>query len=189
MEVLVRIGLAAPGAFQVRGFQVTSAGGALAAVLVAALLGGLDEDRTVAALGIALSQASGVFEFLSNGASVKSLHPGWAAHAGLLAARLAASGMTGPETALEGRYGLFASFAGDAAAPARLAEGLTDLGGAWHLADAAFKLYPCCHYIHPFIEAAALLRKRGIAPSDIDRLTCRVPAGAAPVICEPWPLK
>jgi 2-methylcitrate dehydratase PrpD len=188
-EVLVRIGLAAPGAFQARGFQVTSAGGALAAALVAALLGGLDEDRTVAALGIALSQASGVFEFLSNGASVKSLHPGWAAHAGLLAARLTASGMTGPETALEGRYGLFASFAGDAAAPARLAEELTDLGGAWHLAGAAFKLYPCCHYIHPFIEAAALLRERGIAPSDIDRLTCRVPAGAAPVICEPWPLK
>ena len=43
----------------------------------------LDEDAAVNAVGISLSQASGVFEFLTNGSSVKSLHPGWAAHAGV----------------------------------------------------------------------------------------------------------
>ncbi len=188
-EVLVRLGLAAPGAFQARGFQVSSVGGALAAALVGALVAGLEEDAAVAALGIALSQASGVFEFLSNGASVKSLHPGWAAHAGLLAARLAKGGMTGPETALEGRYGLFASFAGDAAAAHRFADTLATIGTVWHLPEAAFKLYPCCHYIHPFIEAANLLRRRGVAPEEIATLVCRVPQGAAPIICDPWPLK
>src|SRR5262249_56307696 len=88
-EVLVRMGLAAPGGFQARGFQVTSVAGTLVAALQAAELAMLDENRTVAALGIALSQAAGVFEFLSNGSSVKSMHPGWAAHPGLLPARLA----------------------------------------------------------------------------------------------------
>jgi hypothetical protein len=81
-ELLVRIGLAAPGGFQARGFQVTSVGGALAAALVAAELQDLDEQASVAALGISLSQAAGVLEFLSNGSSVKSLHPGWAGPCG-----------------------------------------------------------------------------------------------------------
>ncbi|MGH7209975.1 MAG: MmgE/PrpD family protein, partial [Acetobacteraceae bacterium] len=161
-EVLVRIGLASPGGFQARGFQVTSVGGSLVAALIGAMLAGLDEDSTVAALGIALSQSSGVFEFLSNGSSVKSLHPGWAAHAGLIAAHLAAAGMTGPETSLDGRYGLFAAFAGDAAAPERLRALLADLGTRWHLREAAYKFHPCCHYIHPFVEAANLLLARGV---------------------------
>ena len=110
-EMFVRLGLAAPGAFQREGFQITSAGGTMVAALVAADIAGLDEDAAVNAVGIALSQSSGVFEFLTNGSSVKSLHPGWAAHAGVLAARFAQAGMTGPETALEGDRGLFRRFA------------------------------------------------------------------------------
>lgn len=187
-EVLVRFGLAAPGAFQARGFQVTSVGGALAAALVASDLQGLDEDESVAALGISLSQASGVLEFLTNGSSVKSLHPGWAAHSGVMAALLARAGMTGPETSLEGKHGLFRQFAGDERASGIFSQSLGNLGRAWHLPDAAFKFYPCCHYLHPFIEAAGLLLQR-IPPNSIDTILCRVPPGAAPVICEPWERK
>ena len=188
-ELLVRFGLAAPGAFQARGFQVTSVAGTLAAALVAAALGGLDEDAMTAALGISLSQAAGVFEFLSNGSSVKALHPGWAAHAGLIAARLASAGMTGPETSLEGRFGLFAAFAGDASAPERFRASLSELGQSWALPDAAFKFLPCCHYLHPFVEAAGALESGRISPASIERLVCGVPPGAAPIICEPWLLK
>ncbi|KMO32366.1 MmgE/PrpD family protein [Methylobacterium aquaticum] len=188
-EVLVRIGLAAPGAFQARGFQVTSVGGALVAALVAADLAGLTEDETVAAMGIGLSGASGVFEFLTNGASVKSLHPGLAAQAGLNAADLARAGLTGPETAFEGRCGLFSAFAGDARFAEVFSSSLEGLGTEWHLPRAAFKFHPCCHYLHPFIEAAGLLADRGVTADDVTALTCRVPAGAAPIICEPWDAK
>lgn len=185
-EALARFGLAAPGRFHARGFQASSVAGTLAAALVAAEIEGLDENQTAAALGIALSQSSGVMEFLTNGASVKSLHPGWAAHAGLFAAALARAGMTGPETSLEGRWGLFNQFAGDRNAEARFAGLIGTLGRQWHLSEAAFKFYPCCHYLHPFIEAAGVLAERGVRAEDIATLVCRVPAGAAPVICEPW---
>jgi 2-methylcitrate dehydratase PrpD len=192
-EVLVRIGLAAPGAFQARGFQVTSVGGALVAALVAAELAGLTEDEMVAAMGIGLSGASGVFEFLTNGASVKSLHPGLAAQAGLNAADLARAGLTGPETAFEGRCGLFAAFAGDAHFAEVFSKSLDGLGTEWHLPRAAFKFHPCCHYLHPFIEAAGtlagILAERGMTATNVATLTCRVPAGAAPIICEPWGAK
>jgi 2-methylcitrate dehydratase PrpD len=188
-EMLVRIGLAAPGQFQARGFQVTSVGGAMAAAAVASLLLRLDTEQMVNAIGIALSQGSGVFEFLTNGSTVKSLHPGWAAQAGITAARLAACGMTGPETAIEGRFGLFACFAGDPAGGARFEATLQDIGTRWHLLDAALKFSPCCHYLHPFIEAASELRRRGVRPEAIADVVCRAPAGTAGVICEPWPLK
>ncbi len=185
-EVLARLGLAAPGCFHAQGFQATSVAGTLAAALVAAEIEGLDENQTVAALGIALSQSSGVMEFLTNGASVKSLHSGWAAHGGLLAAALARAGMTGPQTSLEGRWGLFRQFAGSEEAAAAFAGHVETLGRHWHLPDAAFKFYPCCHYLHPFIEAAGILAERGVRADDVASLVCRVPAGAAPVICEPW---
>jgi 2-methylcitrate dehydratase PrpD len=188
-EVFVRLGLAAPGAFQREGFQITSAAGTMVAALVAADIAGLDEDTAVNAVGIALSQSSGVFEFLTNGSSVKSLHPGWAAHAGVLAARLAKAGMTGPETALEGDRGLYRRFANapDAAQP--LGDLIGDLGTRWHLPDCAFKLHPCCHYLHPFIEGALALRERGLKADDVAELTCGIAQGAAPIVCLPWEAK
>lgn len=188
-EVLIRFGLAAPARFHAHGFMSTSVGGALASALLASELLGSSEDQSVAALGISLSQASGVMEFLTNGSSVKSLHPGWAAHGGVVAALLARSGMTGPETSLDGRHGLFRQFAGDEQAPERFRALIGDIGRKWHLPDAAYKFYPCCHYLHPFVEAAGELAARGVRPGDVARILCRVPAGEGPVICEPWERK
>lgn len=188
-EVLVRIGEASPGGFQRRGFQVTSVGGVVVAALIGAVARGASMAETVAAMGIAGSQAGGIFEFLSNGSNVKALHPGWAAHSGLWAAACAQGGMTGPATVLEGRFGLFNAYADDPAAGARLAQGVQDLGSRWTLADAAFKLFPCCHYIHPFLECAQLLLPQLTSPADIAAVHCRVAPGAATVICEPWEAK
>ncbi|MFX4404444.1 hypothetical protein ABTA52_19005, partial [Acinetobacter baumannii] len=49
-----------------------------------------------------------------------------------------------------------------------------------------FKFHPCCHYLHPFVEAAAMLAERGVVPDAVAQITCRVPAGAAGIVCEPW---
>jgi 2-methylcitrate dehydratase PrpD len=188
-EVLIRFGLAAPNGFHAKGFMSTSVTGTFAVALLAAELMQLDEDRTVAALGIALSQASGVMEFLTNGSSVKSLHPGWAAHGGVVAAMLARAGMTGPETSLDGKHGLFRQFTVTEGASERFRALIGDLGRNWHLPKAAYKFYPCCHYLHPFIEAAEKLAERGVRAADVERIVCRVPQGEAAVICEPWETK
>jgi 2-methylcitrate dehydratase PrpD len=187
-EALIRMGLAAPGRFQAQGFQITSVGGTLAAAMVAADLLGLDEEQTVHAIGIALSQSSGVFEFLTNGSTVKSLHAGWAAHGGVAAATLAAAGLTGPATAFEGKFGLFRRFAADDEAATRFAASIETLGSMWHLPQAAFKFYPCCHYIHPFIEALeiALAQNPG---RPIEAILCEVPPGATALISDPWERK
>lgn len=188
-ETLVRVGEASPGGFQRRGFQVTSVGGVAVAALLASVAQGASPAETTAAMGIAGSQAGGIFEFLSNGSSVKAFHPGWAAHAGLWAASCARAGMTGPDTVLEGRFGLFNTYAGDEQAGERLRTGLDSLGSTWKLAEAAYKFYPCCHYIHPFLECAQVLRERCPGVDAIASVHCRVAPGAATVICEPWSAK
>ena len=185
-EVLIRLGLSAAGDFQKRGFQLTSVGGALCAAGIAATLKRLDREGVAMAVGIALSQASGVFAFLSNGATVKSMHPGWAAHSGIKAAEIAQAGITGPDKPFDDAFGLFRVFAGNPEASARFAAHVANLGDRWHLPEVAFKFLPCCHYIHPFVEAASQLSKDGLHPDDITRLRFFVPQGAASIICEPW---
>jgi 2-methylcitrate dehydratase PrpD len=184
-EALIRLGAGAPGAFQARGFQTTAVCGPFVAAAVAARLSGLTLDEATRAVGIAGSQASGVFAFLSDGSTVKSLHPGWAAHAGLVAAALAAGGMTGPGEIFETAFGFYRVFAGASDAGAR--EALATLGTSWELPNASVKLYPCCHFIHPFLECTSdLMREHALSPDDIASIECLVPVEEAPIVCDPW---
>ena len=185
-EMFVRLGLAAPGSFSKHGFQFTAVGGPFAAALTAGLLLGLNQEQLTSALGIAGSQASGVMEFVHEGATVKALHGGWPAHAGLLAARLAGAGMTGPSTILEGAHGFYALYARDAEAPARLRGHLQTLGKHWHLRETALKARASCHYIQPFLECLETLLRRGLGPENIAAIHCEVPRGEESLICEPW---
>src|SRR5439155_17680726 len=105
-ETSIRLGMAAGGAFHARGLHPTGVCGVFGATVTVARLRGLDVGQMVNALGLAGSMASGLLEFLADGSETMRLHPGFAAQAGLAAARLAAYGATGPRTGFEGRFGL-----------------------------------------------------------------------------------
>src|SRR5438270_12369608 len=82
-------------------------------------------DEIAHAFGIAGSQSSGLFAYLSDGPETKRLHAGWAAHGGIVAADLARRGLTGPSTIFEGPHGSFDAFlAGEGPDRARLVRGL-----------------------------------------------------------------
>jgi 2-methylcitrate dehydratase PrpD len=111
LEVCVRLGMAGyrrdsqTSLFLEHGQHATSICGAVAAAVSSGLLLGLDTDGIVHAIGIAASMSAGIIEANRAGGSVKRMHCGWAAHAGVSAAQLAARGFTGPATVLEGRFG------------------------------------------------------------------------------------
>lgn len=196
LEAAVRIGLAAEGEFHERGFHATPMAGVFGATLAAGRLYGLSVEQTVSALGLAASMAGGLMEFLTDGTSAKRLHGGWAAHGGVLAARLGRAGFTGPAGGLDGRFGLLPNLFGDAADPSRIA---VALGGTWEMLDIALKPYPCCHFIHAFLDGAAELRAElGVEPgapasaqalAQISRVDCGVVPLTIPVVCEPRPTK
>ena len=121
LEVTVRLGMggydgqARQSVYFERGQHATSICGAVGSAAAAARLLGADAQGIAHAMGIACSMASGIIEANRAGGTVKRLHCGWAARAGVTAAQLAARGITGPPTAVEGRFGLFQAFLGDQA--------------------------------------------------------------------------
>ena len=185
-EIMGRAGEASPGGFHARGFQGTAVLGAPVAAAVAAWLMRLDEVRTVNAIGIAGSQSSGIFEFVSDGTTVKMLHGGWPAHAGILAAALSREGLSGPAAVFEGAKGLYRAFTDDEGAGERFSRSLDDLGQRWLLPEVAFKAYPCCHYIQAALEALQRILAKGIGAADIERIDCQLPQQVAWLVCEPW---
>ena len=76
----------------------------MAAAAAAAVVLGLDAERTRNALAIAASFAGGLMENFGTG--VKPLHAGRGAQSGVIAARLAQAGMDASPVALEGERGL-----------------------------------------------------------------------------------
>ncbi|MBW3602946.1 MAG: MmgE/PrpD family protein, partial [Actinobacteria bacterium] len=130
LEITVRVGMAGydrearNSVFFDRGQHATSICGALGSAAAAGLLLGLDAPGIWHAVGVAASFASGIIEGNRTGGTVKRLHCGWAAHAGVAAAQLTRRGITGPPTALEGRFGLFQAFLSGRFDEAEIVEGL-----------------------------------------------------------------
>ena len=185
-ELNCRLGCVAPGQFHDHGFHPTSVLGTITAALLAARLLGLDAERAVHAAGIAGSQASGILEAYEDGTWSKTLHPGWAAHAGVIAGMLAKAGFTGPCTVLEGRFGLYRSFLGGSGPSFDFERVTAGLGRRWEQLDSSFKPYPCAHAIHSFVDAALELRAAlGIEPERIARIEARVAPYFVALICEP----
>lgn len=180
IEIIARLGAAAPHAFHARGVHATAVCGVFAATVVACRLRGLDVATTVNAMGIAGSRAAGSLEFLSTGSSTKQLHPGFAAADGILAATLAAAGATGPATILEGRAGLFRTLADREVDPAAVVAGL---GEDWAVTQLGVKPHPTCQLTHAAIDAAASLSP--LAAGDIVSVVVDLPRDAVDIVAEP----
>lgn len=182
-EVAARVGMASKGGFHKRGFHSTAIGGIFGAVCSSAYLLKLTPQACAHAIGLAGSQAAGIAEYLTNSSAAKCFHAGWAAHSGILSAYLANSGLTGPLTLFEGRYGLYVTHGIQQEAVPQ--DVCTDLGQRWEMLRVSIKPYPCCHFAHATVDCARMLRQDGVLPEDIEHIHCVVDPIAAALICEP----
>ncbi|WP_376707645.1 MmgE/PrpD family protein [Nocardioides alcanivorans] len=167
LEVAVRLGMAGYDAdlgnsvFFEHGQHATSITGAMGAAVAAAMAYGLDEQGIADALGLTASMASGVIEANRTGGTVKRLHCGLAAQAGVTAAQLVRRGFTGPPTVLEGRFGFFEAWLHGQFFPTAVTDGL---GTEWSVPGIFFKPYPANHFTHTTVDAGRAFRERGVTP-------------------------
>ena len=150
-EVATRAGIALHAS--VPDFHCSGAWNALGAAAVGARVLALDDAKLAHALGIAeywgprgqIMRVCASPTMLKDGSS-------WGAHAGVMAALLAAEGFTGaPAATVDGEPDLW-----------------HDLGTRWRIREQYFKAYPVCRWAQPAIEAAlALKREHGFAADDI----------------------
>jgi 2-methylcitrate dehydratase PrpD len=186
VETSARLGMVARGGFHQVGFHPTGLVGAFGCALTAGKLNGLSADELVMAQGIALSLASGSFEFLTEGAWTKRIHPGWAAVAGATAAALARRGFVGPSGAYDGRFGLFRSYLGALEADCDYDLATAGLGERWEIDRVAVKPFPACHFNHASADAAiAIARDEAPEPEAIAAITVLVPGEVVKTVCEP----
>jgi 2-methylcitrate dehydratase PrpD len=165
-EVLFRIGAASHHSSEKLGFHAPGLTGPYGAAIAAGLIYGLNAVQLGHALGVAGSMSGGLLAFTKakHGATVKRLHMGRAAEAGIVAARLVADGYTGPETILEGQFGFLETYCrnGD---PALLTAGL---GQEWESLKICIKRYPCHVTAQPSIQALReLMREHRFGGDDV----------------------
>jgi 2-methylcitrate dehydratase PrpD len=171
-EVTCRLGEVFRGSQFHHGVHPTALCGVFGAAAAAGVAFGLDRDAFVRALGIAGTQASGLTEWRADGSWIKRLHPGRAAHSGVLAARLAQEGFTGPATIFEGEGGFFNAFSfGEAIDPGCLTR---DLGVHHAALGTAIKPYPCCRFEHGAIDLALEARAGGVVADRIEDVSVRI---------------
>jgi 2-methylcitrate dehydratase PrpD len=185
-EVMCRASLVAPKRIHKAGFHPTAILGALAAAAGVATARRAARAEFVNALGIVGSMASGIIEYLAEGAWTKRLHPGWSAQSGIRAADLARAGFVGPRTVLEGTHGLYYGFA-------HTREGdwsklLNGFGERWIAASLAFKPYACGTMTQPYVDCACRLAKK-IRVEDIVDVVCEAAEGTVHRLWEPLAAK
>ncbi|MGI6246238.1 MAG: MmgE/PrpD family protein [Pseudochelatococcus sp.] len=188
-ETSARVGEAV-GAYQyTHGWHPTVTIGIFGAVAAAALLLGLTEAQTAAALGIATSFASGV---KSNfGSMTKPLIVGHANRNAITAALLAKNGFSSGPAAFEHHHGYFNVFNNGPgnydATPVS-----EDWSGPPKILDSERgilqKRYPCCHAIAAPLDGVLALREAGgLRPEDIVRIEIDVHPIRFPHINVPQP--
>ena len=152
-------------------WHTTATCGTFGAAVAAGKLLLLDPQQMVWALGSAGTQASGLWEFLSESAMSKQLHPGKAAMNGILAALLAQQGFTGAEHIFEGEKGFCKATSGDYDF-----RGATDgLGREYHMGGNSFKFHASCGHTHSAVDASLILaREGGVAPEAIEKVKVKV---------------
>lgn len=187
IEATCRLSMVVPKAIHKAGFHPTSVLGTVGGTLAVARALGLERQAMVDALGNSGSLASGIIEYLAEGAWTKRLHPGWAAKAAIAAARIGGAGFLGPRTMLEGIHGLFHGFA-------RSLDGnysvLTeDFGKKWVMQGITFKPYATGTMNQPYIDCALRLRRHGARPEDVTDILCETAEGYVHRLWEPLPAK
>jgi 2-methylcitrate dehydratase PrpD len=186
-EVMCRLCLVAPKRVHRAGFHPTAVFGALGAAAGVASALSLTPAQWVNALGIAGSMASGIIEYLAEGAWTKRMHPGWAAQAGYRAARMAEAGFTGPRTLFDGEHGFFHAFANSDGCD--FTAMLDGAGEHWLSADIAFKPYACGTMAHPYIDCARKLVAEGVRPDAVAAIECKTAEGIVHRLWEPLAAK
>jgi 2-methylcitrate dehydratase PrpD len=175
-EVVSRVARAA-GPSHYAFWHTTGTCGTFGAAAAAGSLLDLDASAMTMALGLAGTQAAGLWEGLNETATTaKHLHSGKAASSGILAALLAREGFQGAPAILEGPKGFLA--ASSQSGPEELRRLTAGFGTPFLITRNFFKRYACCRAAFEGIEVVERLRETDPAALDaVRRITVTMKPG------------
>ena len=161
--------------------------GYFGATLAAGKILGLNENRLLHAIGIAYSQCAGNRQCIVDRALVKRMQPAFGARGAILSSLLAHRGITGAKNIFEGQYGLFPVYLRGEYDRAKV---IRELGERFEGENLSVKLYPCCRYTHPAIDAAlSIARENNLVPNDIREIMVHVTQPAYDLVGRPFEIR
>ncbi len=162
--VMARLGTALGWPHYAAGWHATCTAGAPAAAIGAGIALGLNAERLATAMALAVPAAGGVQRAF--GTDAKSLQVGYAADAGVRAARLAAAGASADVSAVEAWMRLIGGQPGE-----------VNFSGPAVPGGLAIKVFPCCYALQRPISALTELMKEGLDHKQVSRIVLRTPRG------------
>lgn len=160
------------GLLHVKGWHPTGLYGAVGAAAACAKLRKLDAEKSAIAIALGGSQSSGL---MSNfGTMTKPFHAGKAAHAGIMAARLAEAGFTANIDALEHPQGFL-----HAISPTGTEDRTSECkaGTEWAILSQGLgiKKYPTCYCTHRAIDCILdLVKETKVDPAQVEKITVNI---------------
>jgi 2-methylcitrate dehydratase PrpD len=157
-----------PAQHHQKGWHPTGIFGPVGAAAACASLRGLDAGKTAHAIALGASHSAGLVA--NFGTMTKPYHAGRAAHAGVMAARLASAGFTASPDALEHPLGFLAAVSpkgtADRQSPARV-------GREWQVLKQGLsvKKYPLCYCTHRAIDGVLdMLAVQPVTPDNVESI-------------------
>src|ERR1700728_2375177 len=171
-EVWAELALRETGLLHEKGWHPTGLYGAPAAAAACAKLRKLDADKTAIAIALGASQAAGLMA--NFGTMTKPFHAGKAAHAGIMAARLAEAGFTASTDALENPQGFLHAISVEGN-PDRTSD--SKAGREWAILSQGIgiKKYPTCYCTHRAIDCMLdLVAANPIKAGEVAKVTVNI---------------
>jgi len=158
-----------------------------AAAATAARVLRLTPEETWNALALAFNRAGGSFQSNVDGSLAVRVIQGWVAESGVMCARLAREGITGPKNFLEGIYGYFPVYGKDLVDPA---VSVVDLGHRFECENILFKKYPSCGLTlgstDLVVSLIPELKEKGYGGADVQKVEVKVPPYAYKLVGHPF---
>ncbi len=160
------------GLLHQKGWHPTGLYGAVGAAAACAKLRKLDAEKSAIAIALGASQSAGL---MSNfGTMTKPFHAGKAAHAGIMAARLAEAGFTANTDALEHPQGFLHAIS-PTGTEDRASESKAGVEWAILTQGLGIKKYPTCYCTHRAIDCMLdLVNTSPIKADDVEKITVNI---------------
>jgi 2-methylcitrate dehydratase PrpD len=166
------------------GFDPTGICVPFGAAAAAARILGLSPKEMWNTLALAFNSCGGSFQSHIDGSLGVRFVQGRVAQSGVMSARLASKGITGPRNFLDGVYGYYHlygkdMFTGETA--------LSDLGSRYHLLKLVFKKYPSCALTAGSTDVMLrLIAEEGLHADGIERIDVTVPPYTHKLVGHPF---
>jgi 2-methylcitrate dehydratase PrpD len=167
-----------------RGFDPTGICTIFASAAVAGRLLRLNRDQMLHALALAFNRAGGSFQSNIDGSLAVRFIQGFTSEAGVLCARLAKEGITGPRNFLEGVFGFYALYAGEDCDREIVTR---ELGRNFRMTQDMFKRFPNCGSTMASTDAAyRLVHEKGLKAEDVARIDITVTQPTYDLVGKPF---